>query len=76
VNVVPFCGFFTHWPLGLVCAPTKPIAGRIVRARELLRAARLFDSDSQCAEAAQDVVQHALFFLDAEPLDPTRERGE
>src|SRR5215472_14728366 len=41
-----------------------------------LQAVRLFDCDNQFAKAAQDVVQHALFFRDAEALDPARERGE
>src|SRR6516162_1527857 len=41
-----------------------------------LQAVRLIDGDNQFAEAAQDVVQHALFFRDAEALDSARERGE
>src|SRR5437016_4917778 len=42
----------------------------------ILQDARLFDGDNQFTEAAQDVVQHALFFLDVEAPDPARQRGE
>src|SRR5258705_1247268 len=36
----------------------------------------LFDGDDQFAEAAQDVVQRALFRLDMEACDLARKRGE
>jgi hypothetical protein len=39
-------------------------------------APRLFGGDNQFAEAAQDIVQRALFFLDVESSDPARQRGE
>jgi len=64
--------------LGELCRADVRIVGPIawVLSSRCCRPPRLFDGDNQLAEAAQDVVQRALFRLDLEALDLPGERGE